>query len=271
LTSIPAVRRFRPAPRWFSERNMPVFLSLHVLIAVVFAIHVVRTGQQLFWLIILFSFPLLGSAVYFFAIYLPQTRLPHATRKLAAAASRALDPGRELREATAAYEFTATAQNRMRLAAALLEAGEPKQAAAHYEACMTGPFADDPELRFGAARAFVAAGQPALALPTLRTLRQELPDFRSEQLALLLAEALAADGQPDEAHKAYAAAIARHGTFEARASYLAWMLETGERGPQVGEQRDAIEELMKRWSPATRELNRPLLRRLDAARRGAGR
>ena len=48
-----------------------VGLGLHFLVAIFFAIHVVRSGQQMYWLIILFSFPLLGSLVYFFAIYLP--------------------------------------------------------------------------------------------------------------------------------------------------------------------------------------------------------
>ena len=61
---------------------MPIVgVGLHIAIAIFFAIHVVRSGQQLYWLIILFSFPLLGSVVYAAAIYLPQTRVPrHATK-----------------------------------------------------------------------------------------------------------------------------------------------------------------------------------------------
>jgi hypothetical protein len=44
---------------------MPIVgLGLHLLIALFFAVHAVRSGQQLFWLFILFSFPLLGSVVY---------------------------------------------------------------------------------------------------------------------------------------------------------------------------------------------------------------
>ena len=54
---------------------MTIFgIGIHILIAVFFAIHVVRNGQQLYWLLILFMFPLLGSVVYFFAIYLPNSR-----------------------------------------------------------------------------------------------------------------------------------------------------------------------------------------------------
>lgn len=57
------------------EHNMPFAgLGLHILLALFCPMHVVRCGQQLYWLIILFSFPLLGSVVYFFVTYLPNSR-----------------------------------------------------------------------------------------------------------------------------------------------------------------------------------------------------
>jgi hypothetical protein len=59
---------------------MPI-LGLHILIALFFAVHVVRSGQQMYWLFVLFSFPILGSIVYFVAIYLPGSRLEHGARK----------------------------------------------------------------------------------------------------------------------------------------------------------------------------------------------
>ena len=42
-------------------------LGLHFLIALFFAIHALRNGRQMYWLLILFSFPLLGSLAYFVA------------------------------------------------------------------------------------------------------------------------------------------------------------------------------------------------------------
>jgi len=104
-------------------------LGVHILVALFFAVHAVRHRQQMYWLLILFSFPLLGSVVYFFAIFLPNSRLEHGARKVVAAAGKALDPGRELREARVAFDFTPTAQNQMRLAFAQLEAGEAAEAA----------------------------------------------------------------------------------------------------------------------------------------------
>ncbi|MEG2964696.1 MAG: hypothetical protein RR860_18545, partial [Janthinobacterium sp.] len=137
-----------------------------------FAIHVVRNGQQLYWLLILFMFPLLGSVVYFFAIYLPNSRLPQGARKVASVAVQVLDPNRELREAKAAFEYTPTAQNQMRLASAQLEAGDAQEAAATYEACLRGAFSSDLEIRLGAARAYLECARGAEALTHLAFIRR---------------------------------------------------------------------------------------------------
>lgn len=106
---------------------MPLIgLGLHFLIALFFAIHAVRNGRQLYWLLILFSFPLLGSLAYFVVEYLPASRLERRGRIAGRALQKSLDPGRDVREARSAFDLTPTAHNQMRLAAALLEAGDRK-------------------------------------------------------------------------------------------------------------------------------------------------
>src|SRR4051812_858687 len=101
---------------------MPIFgVGIHILIAIFFAVHAVRHGHQLYWLLILFSFPLIGSVVYFFAIFLPDSRIQRGVSKAGAVIQKTLDPGRELRDARAAFDLTPTANNQMRLASALFE------------------------------------------------------------------------------------------------------------------------------------------------------
>src|SRR5262245_26655418 len=165
---------------------MPL-IGLHVIIAALFAIHAVRSRQQMYWLFILFAFPLLGSFVYFFAVYLPNSRLERGAMRAVSAAVKAIDPQREVREARLAYEDTPTAQNQMRLAAALLEVGDAPAAAAQYESCLRGPFAQDPEIRLGAGRALVECQRYADALVHLEALRKERPDYRPERTSLLIA------------------------------------------------------------------------------------
>lgn len=243
---------------------MPILGVLHILIAIFFAVHAVRTHQNMYWLLILFMFPLLGSIVYFFAIFLPSSRLEHSVRRTVSAAARSLDPGRELREAQHAFELTPTAQNRMRLAAALLEAGQADKAAEQYEACLHGPFASDFEIRFGAARARFQNGQSAAAIELLEAIRKENADFRPEQVALLLAKAYADRGRTDEARAEFLGAIERFGSFETRVEYAIWALGIGDRTAAEGEYKE-ISGIMRHWTKQTKALNKPLIDRLESA------
>ncbi|MDE3010703.1 MAG: hypothetical protein KGI67_07425 [Pseudomonadota bacterium] len=239
-------------------------LGLHVLIAILFAVHAVRSGQPYYWLFILFSFPLLGSIVYFVVVFLPHWRLDRGARLAVAAAGRALDPGRELREARAAFEYTPTAGNRMRLANAQLEAGQYALAAASYEASLEGLFAKDPDIRFGAARAHVAAGQLQPALAHLEILRSEYPEFRAEAVGLLRARALTSAGRQADAGAVLADLVDRFGSFETKAEYLIWAVDARET-ILAGALRGDLERTLQHWPRHTRELHRDLLRRLAAA------
>ena len=239
--------------------------GLYFALAIFCALHAVRTRQNLYWLLILFGFPLLGSLVYFFAVYFPNSRLQRQAMKTVAAAARAIDPQREVREARLAFEETPTAQNQMRLASALLDLGEPAQAVQQYDACLRGPFANDPEVRFGAARAYVESQRFAEALHLLEPLRREHPDFRPEPVSLLFARALAGSARATEARAEFEAAISRFGTWEAKAEYAIWAYAVGDLAKADG-LRAELEKIAARWNPLTRELNEIPERRLRAAR-----
>lgn len=243
---------------------MPLIGGLHILIALLCAVHVVRSGQQLYWLIILLAFPLLGSAVYFFAVYLPNSRLERGALKAVSNAARALDPGRDVREARAAFEVSPSAQNQMRLAEALLNAGDAAEAAQLYESALKGPFASDPDLRFGAARASVECQRFAAALPHLQALKAERPEFRPDQVLLLLARCYAGTSRSPEARESFEEAVRRFGSFEAHAEFSIWALATGDAATAARLQTE-IDRQVKQWNPISRELNEPVMRRLKAA------
>ncbi|HEY0589399.1 MAG TPA: hypothetical protein VGD52_24945 [Pseudoduganella sp.] len=239
-------------------------LGLHILVAIFFAVHAVRRGRELYWLLILFSFPLLGSVVYFFAVYLPSSRLEVGARKAVAAAGRMLDPGRELREARDAFEFTPTAQNQMRLAAALLEAGEAAEAATTYEACLQGAFGSDLEIRLGAARANLAIGAHGKTIEHLEYIRRADPNYRAEQCSLPLAKEFAADGRNDEARAEFESAVDRFGSFDARAEFAIWA--AGVREYQLAQRlQNELQHTMDRWNRHTASMNDAMVRRLKTA------
>jgi hypothetical protein len=244
---------------------MTIFgIGLHVLVAIFFAVHVIRSGQQMYWLMILLMFPGIGSIVYFIAIYLPNSRLNHGARKVVTAAAKSLDPGRELREARDAYDYTPTAQNQMRLASALLETGNAAEAATTYEACLQGPFSGDLEIRFGAARATLACGRAAAAVTHLQTIRNSDANFRAEQVSLLLAQALAGAGRQDEARAEFEYALSRHNSFTTQAEFAIWAAGVGDAA-KANALYAELQRTMERWTRHTRDINQPLIRRLNSA------
>jgi len=242
-------------------------LGLHTIIAIFFAIHVLRNGRELYWLLILFMFPLLGSIVYFIVIYLPEFRQGSGMRALSSAAL-SLDPGRELRAARAALDLTPTVQNRIRLADALIASGDAAGGLEQYDLSLAGPFAKDPEIRLGAARAKLAHGQAQATQALLESIRQDRPEFRIEEVSLMLARALAAQGQDAAAREQFEWVTTRFGGVEARVEYAIWAKTQGDEVTAQRLYRD-LDESMRHWSRQTRALNRPIVARLEAAFAGA--
>ncbi|RQO60535.1 hypothetical protein DBR47_09265 [Paucibacter sp. KBW04] len=243
-------------------------IGLHILLALFCAVHAVRSGQPLYWLLILFMFPLLGSVVYFIAIYLPDSRnLQRGAQRAVSVATKVIDPMREVRLARELLDATPTAQNQMRLASALLAAGQAQEAAEVYAACLQGPFASDLEVRFGAAQAYTDCQQPSQALSHLDFIRQTNPSFRQDQISLLRARALAGTNQHALAKAEYESAIQRFGSFEAYAEYCIWALGQGASEAATVQSLDLeMTRITKQWTRATREMNETVLKRLAAAR-----
>jgi hypothetical protein len=216
---------------------------------------------------ILFMFPLLGSIVYFAAVFLPQSRLQHGVRKAGAALPKSLGPGRELREAKDAFHLSPTAHNQMRLAATLLAAGRIAQAVDLYDACLCGPFAADAEIVVGAARAKLCNSEPQAAVGLLVALRARQPNFRPEQIGMLLASAYDAAGRHDEAGAEYEAMTQRFGSIEARAGLALWAIAQGQRALAERELTE-LDHARKHMSKYTRALHHDLFKRLDALSAG---
>ena len=115
-------------------------------------IHVVRTGQQIYWIfIILMALPPLGALIYFFVAVFPELIRGPTARKVGRAARETLDPMRNYRDAKAAHDETPTVHNQMRLAGAAAELGRHDEAEALYAQAAQGVHADDPALLLGRA------------------------------------------------------------------------------------------------------------------------
>lgn len=241
-----------------------VGLGLHFLVAIFFAVHVLKSGRQMYWLVILFSFPLLGSLVYFVVEFLPASKVERGLKKATKVAMNIFDPGRELREATDAFDLTPTAQNQIRLANALLDAGEADKAVAQFDLCLKGPFASDPEIAFSAAKAKLHAKRAAEAKSLLYDIRSRQPNFRQEQLAVLLAQTLAVLGENANAKTEFAGAAARFGSVETKAEYAIWAAANGDIDTAKALQAD-LQQTWRHWDKQVRAMQGPLFKRVDHA------
>lgn len=241
---------------------MPILgLGLHMAIAIFFAMHAVRSGQDRYWLMILFAFPGVGSLVYALMVWLPAMRHTRHGHALVRGVKQALDPTRELRAAQEAFEDAATTGNRLRLADALLAAHRASEAVPQYQAALHGIHRDDPDIQVRLARALLEAGHATPARELLDEVIGKRPDFRSQEGHLTYARAVAAEGNRARAHEEFDTLVGYASGFEAHVRYAEALLGWGETDKARGLCEQVLSRA-RRMPGYARRLNKPELDRL---------
>lgn len=242
-------------------------IGFHVIVAIYFAVHAIRNRQNMYWLLILFVFPMLGSVVYFFAIYLPSLRQSRGARMATRAVTQLVDPNRAVREARSDFDRSPTVEHRMRLGASLLAAGQAGEALEHYQAAANGPFATDPALLLGLARAQFAMGDHVAVDTTLSSLFAANPQTRQQaEPALLYARSLAAlDAAGTRA--AFEQALACASDAAPRCLFADWLVGQSDEADhrRARSLYTEIAQDAKHWPRFAREHNREWLQRAQAA------
>ena len=242
---------------------MPFIAALYLIPAIFFAVHAVRTGRNMYWIMILLMAPYLGSIIYFFAEYMPEMRHSTVARKSVRVVTSLVDPNRELREARLGFDRTPTVDNRSRLAEALLARGDYAEAIEQFQACASGPYAKDVKFRRGLARAQLSAGRHAAAAATLEALMADSPRDAGADASLWLAQALT---QVDETRALDAFAHASHvnNTTETQAAYGLYLASLG-RDAQARPLLEGVLHNARVGTPSSRELNRDAIDQARAA------
>jgi hypothetical protein len=217
-------------------------IGLSLILSIALAVHVVRTGRELFWLWIILIFQPLGGLVYFIAIVLPELTRGQAAQRLERSARAALDPMREYREAKQACEDTPTVRNQSRLAHAAVALGRHDEAERLYAEAAQGIHAEDPALLLGRANALLELNRGAEALAVLERLVRDPSEGHTPTAILALGRAYEAAGRTAEADAALAEAAQRMPGFEGQARYAAFMARNGRKA----EAQAMISEMDKR-------------------------
>ncbi len=229
-------------------------LGLLFFIQLAFAIHVVRSGREYYWIYIIMFIPALGCAVYFFTQVLPELGQSRTARRVGSSLLKAVDPERELRRRKVELERADTIENRMKLAEECLEAKMASQAKELLLPALKGPHRYDPHLLLLLARAQFQENELSDARETMESIMRENPGFRSHDGHLLYARILEgmelaqlaraeyqvlAQGYPgEEARVRYAELLLREGELEQARALLQESLERAKRAPKYYQRKE---------------------------------
>jgi hypothetical protein len=209
---------------------MPFIGLLHLMIAVGFAVHAMKTGRPQFWMYILLFVPLVGSLAYVLLELVPELASSRRARRVTGGIAEIIDPDREWRRRHDAASRTDSVETKRALAEECERKGMWAEAIKLYETAAQGVFADDTVLLFGLARVQLASGDAKAAEATLNRLRQAHPTLQHQDAHLLYARALEAQHRYAEASQDYEALCGYYAGFEARTRYGLLLLRNGEPG-----------------------------------------
>lgn len=187
---------------WVISHSVYIIPAIQILIA----IHAIQTGRNWYWFWIIFAFPLVGPAIYFFVEILPDYK-GQGFNGILESILNSLQPGRELRRLQGALEETDTVKNRKDLADYYLSHQEADKAVEMMRGCMTGVFKEDPDINLRLSIALVEVGQFAEAKKILEGLAKRNPTYYVSPRELLSAkcwEGLGQEAQALEAFEEYA-------------------------------------------------------------------
>ncbi|QAY78831.1 tetratricopeptide repeat protein [Sphingosinicella sp. BN140058] len=179
-------------------------IGLSLLLQIACAVHCVRNHRNSMWLMVILFFSVLGCLAYAWFEILPAYAGRREVRAVKAAASRKLDPERDIRNAREALETADTAANRIALGDALADAGAWDDAIVHYnQALAKSAGGNDRATKVKLARAELETGQATGARELLESLAPSGSPSENDRTALLLARSLDDLGESEAALALY--------------------------------------------------------------------
>jgi len=207
---------------------MPFYI-VSILLPLIAIVHLVRTGRDMRWIMLIVFLPVVGALAYFVIEVLPSLRQSPGALRALQRARATIDPNRGLREGALDYERSQNVETASRLADELTKAGRFDEAIRVCGEARQGVFEDDPKILLALAGAQYAAARYADAIATLDYLRAKHPTLRISDGHLLYARALEESGATQRALEEYAALVRYYPGAEARVRQALLYKKLGER------------------------------------------
>jgi len=242
---------------------VPILVLVSIALQVACAVHVVRSGRQLYWLWILFIGSYLAVIVYILVAVIPDLRSDPRSRLAASRVRDTIDPERRRRSIQQKLELADTVDNRRALAEESMRLGDYANAAALYRSVLKGMYATDAGFLLGLAQAQANSNDFDGARTTLDKLFSTNPLFRSADAELLRARVLEAGGDLDTALEHYRTLATSYPGEEARFRYGVLLKARG----RFADARGVFVDMLKRSKVAPRYYKKKEKGWLDSAQR----
>lgn len=207
----------------FGLASLGVFSALPLIVSVVAVVDAFRVGAPCYWIWIIFAFPIVGAAAYFFVVRRGSVRIP-----ISLDAARRVQARKRLRELQVQL-------NHWRGPAILAEAGEEllvlgrhQEAEKHFrEARENGAGVED--VNFGLAQALQMQRRYAEAVPLLEELVKIKPDACMGRAQLQLGRSLDESGDKARAEQVLRDLLERRPVLEAQVRLARLLMAKGEK------------------------------------------
>jgi hypothetical protein len=225
---------------------------LPIALTVAMVVHVIKTGRNTIWIWVIVLLQGIGPLVYLIVEVLPELFGSRGARAAARGVRRAIDPNKDLRDASARAELTDTVAAKAQLAAEFSRRGEYASAIQTYQSGLKGLYEFDPTLLIGLAQAQFASGAPSAARATIDALLTHSPEAKTPDIHLLYARSLEAEDNAVRAESEYRAVAAYFPGAEAKVRFAMFLRKVGKRA----EAEATLDEVLKIAALAPRHVRR---------------
>lgn len=235
---------------------MPIFIA-SIALQVACIVHVMRTGRNQMWIMIIVFASIIGCIAYFIVEVMPSFGLNRQIRQAKAQVGAALDPERDLRDARKRLDPADTPANRIDTADALVMLGRHKEAVPLYRQALAKIGASDGRTGEKLALAMFESGDATNAITQLDTLPSTRSIADQDRRALIRAKSMELLGRDDDAATIYAEIVTRVTGEEVRCRYAALLLRQGKR-ESARVTLEEVELRMKSMSRGQRSAEAPM-------------
>jgi hypothetical protein len=206
-----------------------VWLAASIVIQIVCAVHVIRTGRNQIWMLFIFLFSIMGCFAYLMLEVLPGYWGNRYVRTARAHAAARIDPERQLRTARDQLALADTVANRIMLADALSDLGRYREALVAYDDALSRLPGDDWPIMFKRASVQFELGEFADAQKTLAAIPPSSVGSEEDRRNLLRARVAGELREDDVARRLFEDVVSRIPGEAARCHYAAFLIERGDR------------------------------------------